>query len=458
MSVSPKLALLALACAPEALALVATTPVRAAGPAPTTTAAASPASDSGYVHGASNSGARYAVVLTTPNDDESATSDIISSVLAAGMEVELGAAADASGEAAELALVAAIERSQCAPSAIFESPTCYGATPSELAGDAGVFRFQRGVSMYKRVAGDADVFPAWIQPGVGDETGRAKAGLGFVNNGKFEGDGGGGGEQQAKPPGLDTAPYTVDGKHALGETACREAADLVAEHGVALVRNAVPSELLERCADAVAARFAACEARLAERGVKLSEKFNYEEIACRNSGRYDMKVEGDAAIEELIEKGPWRPLLSRLLGPEYVSLYQSAIVSVPGAGQQALHSDNGHLFGLEGTQVPEAHCVTLIVPLVDVNEENGPTDFWPGTHRADKAKALMDDTEVHIVPRDRAAEMAGAKGDAIVFDTRTVHRGGANRGKERRPILYLAFARPWYTERQRNFAAEKLFE
>ena len=70
----------------------------------------------------------------------------------------------------------------------------------------------------------------------------------------------------------------------------------------------------------------------------------------------------------------------------------------------------------------------------------------------------MDDTEVHIVPRGRAAEMAGAKGDAIVFDTRTVHRGGANRGKERRPILYLAFARPWYTERQRNFAAEKLFE
>ena len=32
------------------------------------------------------------------------------------------------------------------------------------------------------------------------------------------------------------------------------------------------------------------------------------------------------------------------------------------------------------------------------------------------------------------------------------------RGTERRPILYLAFARPWYTERQRNFAAEKLFE
>ena len=220
----------------------------------------------------------------------------------------------------------------------------------------------------------------------------------------------------------------------------------------------MPSELLERCADAVAARFAACEARLAERGVKLSEKFNYEEIACRNSGRYYMKVDGDAAIEELIDKGPWRPLLSRLLGPDYVSLYQSAIVSVPGAGQQALHSDNGHLFGLEGTQVPEAHCVTLIVPLVDVNDENGPTDFWPGTHRADKAKALMDDTEVHIVPRDRAAEMAGAKGDAIVFDTRTVHRGGANRGTERRPILYLAFARPWYTERQRNFAAEKLFE
>ena len=96
------------------------------------------------------------------------------------------------------------------------------------------------------------------------------------------------------------------------------------------------------------------------------------------------------------------------------------------------------------------------MPLVDVNDENGPTDFWPGTHRADKAKALMDDIEVHIVPRDRAAEMAGAKGDAIV-STRAPSTRRRQPRHERRPILYSR-SRGRGTRSASETAAEKLFE
>ena len=37
-------------------------------------------------------------------------------------------------------------------------------------------------------------------------------------------------------------------------------------------------------------------------------------------------------------------------------------------------------------------------------------------------------------------------GDALCFDVRVRHAGGANRSDTRRPLLYLVFAQKWYTE------------
>ena len=34
----------------------------------------------------------------------------------------------------------------------------------------------------------------------------------------------------------------------------------------------------------------------------------------------------------------------------------------------------------------------------------------------------------------------------------------ANAAKEKRPILYIAYARPWYTEGTKNFPDESLFD
>ena len=48
------------------------------------------------------------------------------------------------------------------------------------------------------------------------------------------------------------------------------------------------------------------------------------------------------------------------------------------------------------------------------------------------------------------------RGDAILYDQRTVHRGTANLSTETRPVLYLLFARPWYEETL-NFGKGRLF-
>ena len=50
---------------------------------------------------------------------------------------------------------------------------------------------------------------------------------------------------------------------------------------------------------------------------------------------------------------------------------------------------------------------------------------------------------IHAPPR---ANLDVDAGDAIVFDSRTQHAGGANGSQRARPILYLVFARPWFDE------------
>ena len=87
-----------------------------------------------------------------------------------------------------------------------------------------------------------------------------------------------------------------------------------------------------------------------------------------------------------------------------------------------MHCDNGHLFPHSEEHVRTPHCVTVICPLIDVTEDNGPTEFWPGSHYEAVAKEMFEErarTGAHI-PSKSSLQLAGAVGDCILFDTRTV--------------------------------------
>mmetsp|Transcript_33609 Transcript_33609/g.111168 ORF Transcript_33609/g.111168 Transcript_33609/m.111168 type:complete len:89 (-) Transcript_33609:146-412(-) len=45
-----------------------------------------------------------------------------------------------------------------------------------------------------------------------------------------------------------------------------------------------------------------------------------------------------------------------------------------------------------------------------------------------------------------AAHLEADAGDAILFDYRLFHAGGANCSAVRRPIQYFVYARPWYSD------------
>ena len=91
--------------------------------------------------------------------------------------------------------------------------------------------------------------------------------------------------------------------------------------------------------------------------------------------------------------------------------------------------------GLDGAALP-AHSLTIFVPLVDYDVGDGvePTNFLPGSHQQPTAAALKAEA-VEAGSSGGAgvpAPLDAAAGDAILFDLRTHHAGGANMSGERR--------------------------
>lgn len=79
------------------------------------------------------------------------------------------------------------------------------------------------------------------------------------------------------------------------------------------------------------------------------------------------------------------------------------------------------------------------MPLCPIRDDNGPTQFWLGSHRR----------QLDALPDDAAPDVAAVEadvGDAVLFDGKVLHRGGAKRTDEARHVLYVVFKKCWYTD------------
>lgn len=139
------------------------------------------------------------------------------------------------------------------------------------------------------------------------------------------------------------------------------------------------------------------------------------------------------------------PLIRALLGEEAIFGSLVAVTSLPGAKDQEFHVDMPLLFDDEdiGAEVPP-YCLTLVIPLVDMNAENGTTAFYPGSH--------LKITEEPPATNPVAPEVP--VGGAILFDARIWHFGTANHSSATRPVLYNTYQRPWFRD-VANFGRQK---
>jgi ectoine hydroxylase-related dioxygenase (phytanoyl-CoA dioxygenase family) len=135
------------------------------------------------------------------------------------------------------------------------------------------------------------------------------------------------------------------------------------------------------------------------------------------------------------------PILKRILGPELILSGLGAVVSLPGSADQQVHRDLSHLFGDETLDaIIPCYALNLLIPLVEVNEENGMTRLWPGSH------AVFDAHYTELAQQMPFVDPPLAKGSCLLFDYRLIHLGRANRSPAPRPLLYNTYSRAWFRD------------
>ena len=160
----------------------------------------------------------------------------------------------------------------------------------------------------------------------------------------------------------------------------------------------------------------------------------------RNFGVYPgrhttpVRVEGSLADRAIFLPRAAMKLASRLLGPKIELDSLGVLVSLPGAEDQVRHPD-ALLFADHGADclIPP-FALALAMPLVPMDEVNGTTAFWRGSHRKPQMAGEADFAPI-VQP-----------GSALLWDFRVLHRGLANRSDQPRPVLFSVLCREWWRE------------
>ena len=213
--------------------------------------------------------------------------------------------------------------------------------------------------------------------------------------------------------------------------------------------------------------------------MKVGQEHGFKEIVLRAPGRYDMqwKIDGNPHFlhdEKVLST--FMPFVREILGGEKMTQmnFNGCLFSLPGAREQLWHIDGEHLFTSEPAFRPcgkqevdffspastesilPAHCLNIFVPLVDVESDNGGTEFCLGSHF--HTKFFSDDI---VWQNSHWKDRIGFKGDVLAlkvnagevlaFDYRVLHRALDHKGREIRPVLYYTFTKRWFSDAM-NFA------
>lgn len=205
-------------------------------------------------------------------------------------------------------------------------------------------------------------------------------------------------------------------------------------HGIALLEGHFERGQVER---ARAATYTAAEAdarsgRIADRfGLDYGEKnVRVWNILARDPVFRDL-VQAPAVLELLHGVIGWPALLGNI----------SANIAMPGSDGGALHADQ--LF-MPRPWPPEPQGMNFAWLLDDYTIDNGATEIVPGSHRQD----VGEDTSPM---NDAAVPILAPAGTLAVFESRLLHRTGANRSAAPRAALFGWYTRPIYRTQENWF-------
>lgn len=132
-----------------------------------------------------------------------------------------------------------------------------------------------------------------------------------------------------------------------------------------------------------------------------------------------------------------------VLGEGAYNRFYNGNANTPGSGTQPLHADTPHLWP-DLTVAHPAHALVVNVTLIDVTEENGATEMWPGTHlvpmNSGRISEEMEAQRREVVPPVRAVSR---KGSLLIRDMRMWHRGVPNHSNVIRHMIAMVHNIKW---------------
>ena len=117
---------------------------------------------------------------------------------------------------------------------------------------------------------------------------------------------------------------------------------------------------------------------------------------------------------------------------------------LPCTEPQRLHRDQGNLWK-DAEQSHRPSNLSVHVPLVDMDEQNGSTEVWPGTHRLAHERPVPTD-DADLAARAAVAppvQLACPAGGVILRDARAWHRGMPNSSDRPRIMISMIYAALW---------------
>ena len=224
----------------------------------------------------------------------------------------------------------------------------------------------------------------------------------------------------------------------------QETVSLFRQHGALWLENVFSREAIETLRKSFQKRFE-----------KTSRSDLVKRDALVGDQRYmlTLDIKGKFNRPEVYANERLMPLLSGLLSSNLRIASFGCVTALRGAEDQPIHIDHPPLF--ESTphltdDIPP-YAVTMVVPLVDIDEQTGTTAIWEGSHKQsddqnseDRFKLLgrlMQEPDYSM-----AAKPLPRQGDVYLMDYRVIHGGLANRSQIDRPILYVVYSRPWFRD------------
>jgi ectoine hydroxylase-related dioxygenase (phytanoyl-CoA dioxygenase family) len=200
--------------------------------------------------------------------------------------------------------------------------------------------------------------------------------------------------------------------------------------GVVRVDEVLSTEASEGLTRFVDETLEANDATTSQRGLSMEVFGN---VYCKKN-RWDMKLPFEAPVERALREcvKALGEVLREACGADATLVELAALVSDPGSTRQPVHPDTAY------RRDPTVY--TCFVALQDVARDMGPTLFIPGTNNAQAHVEFRQGVERAGPVLERTNEIGViSRGDATLFDSRTLHCGTENESDKRRVLFYFSF-------------------